>query len=88
MSIAIFLAFTGFVLGLSFWLGRKAKTASGYFAAHGQVGAVARVERTGDRAGAEHQAQRRQRHHHEHESRASYRNSSHGLPLPDELPRT
>lgn len=38
MSIAIFLAFTGFVLGLSFWLGRKAKTAGGYFAAHGQVG--------------------------------------------------
>jgi cation/acetate symporter len=38
MSILIFLAFTGFVLGLSFWLGRKAKTAGGYFAAHGQVG--------------------------------------------------
>jgi len=26
------------VLGLSFWLGRKAKSASGYFVAHGQVG--------------------------------------------------
>src|SRR6187401_256649 len=37
MSIAIFLAFTGFVLGLSFYLGRKAKSAGGYFAAHGQV---------------------------------------------------
>src|SRR6187401_1233307 len=38
MSIAIFLAFTGFVLGLSFYLGRKAKSAGGYFAAHGQIG--------------------------------------------------
>lgn len=37
-AIIIFLAFVGFTLGLSFWLGRKAKTAGGYFAAHGQVG--------------------------------------------------
>jgi cation/acetate symporter len=38
MTIAIFLFFVFFTLGLSWWLGRKAKTASGYFAAHGQVG--------------------------------------------------
>src|SRR5687768_4652006 len=38
LAIFIFLAFVGFTLGLSFWLGRKAKSASGYFAAHGEVG--------------------------------------------------
>ena len=38
LPIVIFLAFTGFVLGLSFWLGRKAKSSAGYFAAHGQIG--------------------------------------------------
>lgn len=38
LAVLIFLVFTGFTLGLSFWLGRRAKTASGYFAAHGQVG--------------------------------------------------
>ncbi len=38
LAIVIFLMFVGFTLGLSFWLGRKAKTAGGYFAAHGQVG--------------------------------------------------
>jgi cation/acetate symporter len=38
MAVAIFLAFTGFTLGLSFWLGRRGQTASGYFAAHGQIG--------------------------------------------------
>ncbi len=38
MTLAIFLAFVGFTLGLSFWLGRKAKTSGGYFAAHGEVG--------------------------------------------------
>jgi len=37
-AITIFLIFVGFTLCLSFWLGRKAKTAGGYFAAHGQVG--------------------------------------------------
>jgi cation/acetate symporter len=37
-AIIIFLAFTGFTLGLSFWLGRRAKSSAGYFAAHGQVG--------------------------------------------------
>ncbi|MBC7782381.1 MAG: cation acetate symporter [Burkholderiales bacterium] len=38
MTIAIFLFFVFFTLGLSWWLGKRAKTASGYFAAHGQVG--------------------------------------------------
>jgi Na+(H+)/acetate symporter ActP len=37
MPIVIFLCFVGFVLGLSFWLGRKTKSASGYFAAGGQI---------------------------------------------------
>ena len=38
LAIGIFLFFVGIVLALSFYLGRKAKSASGYFAAHGQVG--------------------------------------------------
>ncbi len=38
MAITIFLFFVAFTLGLSWWLGKRAKTASGYFAAHGQVG--------------------------------------------------
>lgn len=38
MTLAIFLFFVLLTLGLSWWLGRRAKTASGYFAAHGQVG--------------------------------------------------
>jgi cation/acetate symporter len=38
LAIVIFVVFVGFTLGLSFWLGRRAKTAGGYFAAHGQVG--------------------------------------------------
>ncbi len=38
LAIVIFLLFTGFTLGLSFWLGRRAKSSAGYFAAHGQVG--------------------------------------------------
>src|SRR5210317_191951 len=37
MAIFIFLAFVGFVLGLSFFFARKAKSASGYFAAGGTV---------------------------------------------------
>ncbi len=37
MAIAIFLAFVGLVLGLSFYLGAKTKSASGYFAAGGQI---------------------------------------------------
>ena len=38
LAIGIFLFFVGGVLALSFFLGRKAKDAGGYFAAHGQVG--------------------------------------------------
>lgn len=37
LAVIIFLAFVGFVLGLSFYLGKKAKTAGGYFAAGGQI---------------------------------------------------
>ncbi len=37
-AISIFAFFVTFVLGLSFWLGRKAKSAKGYYAAHGQIG--------------------------------------------------
>ena len=37
-AIVVFLLFVGFVLGISFYLGRKAKSAQGYFAAHGQIG--------------------------------------------------
>jgi len=36
-AVAIFFAFVGFTLGLSFWLGGKAKSSEGYFAAHGQI---------------------------------------------------
>src|ERR1700761_468084 len=36
-AITVFLIFVGFVLGISFFLGSKAKGAQGYFAAHGQI---------------------------------------------------
>lgn len=36
-AVLIFFLFVGFTLGLSFWLGRKAKSSEGYFAAHGQI---------------------------------------------------
>src|SRR5882724_5841031 len=38
LAIAIFSLFVGAVLFLSFYLGSKAKSAKGYYAAHGQVG--------------------------------------------------
>ncbi len=38
MAITIFLFFVGIVLAMSFYLARKAKSASGYFAAHGEIG--------------------------------------------------
>src|SRR5207253_8543127 len=38
IAVGVFIFFVGIVLGLSFYLGRKAKSAKGYFAAHGQVG--------------------------------------------------
>jgi len=38
LAIAIFCFFVGGVLALSFYLGARAKSAKGYYAAHGQVG--------------------------------------------------
>jgi cation/acetate symporter len=38
LSLVVFLLFVAFVLGLSFYLGSRARSAKGYFAAHGQVG--------------------------------------------------
>lgn len=37
MAIAIFVGFVGFVLGLSFYFGRKTQSASGYYAAGGSI---------------------------------------------------
>src|SRR5437660_7290480 len=37
-AVAIFVGFVAFVLWLSFFLGRRAKSERGYFAAHGQIG--------------------------------------------------
>ncbi len=37
LAVVLFLTFVGFVLGLSFWFARKAKSAEGYFAAGGTV---------------------------------------------------
>src|ERR1051325_2619584 len=37
LALMIFLVFVGSVLGLSFYLARKAKSAKGYYAAHGQI---------------------------------------------------
>lgn len=37
VAVAIFGLFVAFTLGLSFYLGGKAKSAQGYFAAHGQI---------------------------------------------------
>ncbi|MBL8826790.1 MAG: cation acetate symporter, partial [Planctomycetaceae bacterium] len=36
-AVAIFGFFVSIVLGISFYLGSRAKSAQGYFAAHGQV---------------------------------------------------
>jgi cation/acetate symporter len=36
-AVIVFVLFVGAVLGLSFHLGRKAKSAQGYYAAHGQI---------------------------------------------------
>ncbi len=37
LAVVIFLVFVGFTLALSFYLGGKAKSSAGYFAAHGQI---------------------------------------------------
>src|SRR6266513_336182 len=36
-AVGVFIFFVGVVLGLSFYLGRRAKSAKGYYAAHGQI---------------------------------------------------
>src|SRR5678815_5667585 len=38
MAFAVFSLFVSVVLGISFYLGRRAKSAKGYFAAHGEIG--------------------------------------------------
>src|SRR5690349_25051848 len=38
LAVVVFFAFVSVTLGLSFWLGRKAKSSAGYFAAHGEIG--------------------------------------------------
>ena len=37
LAIVVFILFVVFTVGLSFFLGRKAKSSAGYFAAHGQI---------------------------------------------------
>ncbi len=37
LTLAIFLSFVGFVLGISFWMGAKAKSSRGFFAAGGNI---------------------------------------------------
>jgi len=37
LAIAIFLAFVAVTLGISFYLGKQARSSAGYFAAHGQI---------------------------------------------------
>jgi cation/acetate symporter len=37
LAVLVFVIFVGITLGLSFYLGGKAKSSSGYFAAHGQI---------------------------------------------------
>jgi cation/acetate symporter len=37
-AVIVFLFFVAVVLGISFYLGKRARSAQGYFAAHGQIG--------------------------------------------------
>jgi len=37
IAVVVFFLFVGFTVGLSFYLGGKAKSSAGYFAAHGQI---------------------------------------------------
>ena len=37
VAVVVFCLFVAVTLGLSFFLGRKAKSAQGYFAAHGEI---------------------------------------------------
>jgi cation/acetate symporter len=38
LAIVVFAAFVAVVLAISFWMGARARSAGGYFAAHGQIG--------------------------------------------------
>lgn len=38
VAVVVFFAFVGLTLGISFYFGKRAKQAQGYFAAHGQIG--------------------------------------------------
>src|SRR5215204_2958935 len=37
LAVSVFCVFVAITLGLSFYLGRKAKSAAGYYAAHGEI---------------------------------------------------
>lgn len=37
LAVSVFCLFVAFTLGLSFYMGRRAKSSAGYFAAHGQI---------------------------------------------------
>lgn len=37
VAVVVFFLFVGFTLGLSFYLGKRAKSSQGYFAAHGEI---------------------------------------------------
>ena len=37
LAVGVFVSFVLFVLVLSWWLGRSARSSSGYYAAHGQI---------------------------------------------------
>jgi len=37
LAVGVFVTFILFVIGLSAWLGRRATSASGYYAAHGEI---------------------------------------------------
>ena len=37
LAVTVFFLFVAFTLGLSFYLGGRAKSSQGYFAAHGQI---------------------------------------------------
>ena len=37
VAVVVFFIFVGITLGLSFYLGSRAKSSAGYFAAHGEI---------------------------------------------------
>ena len=52
LTLLIFVTFVGTVLGISFWLGRSARSSQGYFAAHGQIPSNDAVTRMAEFIGA------------------------------------